>query len=214
MKPFNWRALIGIVLVIIGGLSFLQGFNVIHLQGDLWSLSFATLFAAIGAAFLYVLASNRLNWWAAIPGFALLGLAALMLLAMVPGFPGVYGGAIFMASISLGFLVVYLLDRRNWWAVIPGGSVLSVALMIALTPLGGMLAVGAMFFGLGLTFVALTLLPVGMMRMTWAWIPALALFLMGVFFLFLQGATAALVAPVALILVGAFLLVRPLLRRN
>ena len=68
--------------------------------------------------------------------------------------------------------MVYLLDRRNWWAVIPGGSVLSVALMIALTPLGGMLAVGAMFFGLGLTFVVLTLLPVGVVRMTWAWIPA------------------------------------------
>jgi len=214
MKPFNWRALIGIVLVVIGGLSFLQGFDVIHLQGDIWTLSFAVLFAAIGAAFLYVLVSSRLNWWAAIPGFTLLGLAALMVLTMVPGFRGVYGGAIFMASISLGFLVVYLMDRRNWWAVIPCGSVLSVALMIALTTLGSMLAVGVMFFGLGLTFVVLTLLPVTGIRMTWAWIPALALFLMGIFFLFLQGATAALVAPVALILVGAFLLVRPLLHRE
>ncbi|HTX79949.1 MAG TPA: hypothetical protein VMC62_09785 [Longilinea sp.] len=214
MKPFNWRALIGIVLVVIGGLSFLQGFNVIHLHGDIWGMSFAVLFAAIGAAFLYVMASNRLNWWAAIPGFALLGLAALILLAMVPGFPGVYGGAIFMASISLGFLVVYLMDRRNWWAIIPGGSVLSVAVMIALTPFGGNLAVGVMFFGMGVTFAALTLLPVAGTRMSWAWIPALALFLMGVFFLFLQGATAALVAPVALILVGGFLLVRPLLHRD
>ena len=90
-------------------------------------------FAIGGVAFLYVFIRDQNNWWALIPGSSLLGLAILVGLGVVaPAYADVVGAPIFMGSIGLGFWAVYAVQRENWWAIIPGGVLMSIAAMIFL----------------------------------------------------------------------------------
>ena len=77
MKKFDPRLWLGVLLVFGGVLALLDAMNVISNSGGIfWGL----IFAAGGALFLYMLLSDRNNWWAAFPAFTLLGLAAQSIL--------------------------------------------------------------------------------------------------------------------------------------
>jgi len=63
-------------------------------------------------------------------------------------------GALFMFMIAVSFLVVYLNDRvRHWWALIPGGITLFLALVILLSNVVEGEWIGALFlFAIALSF--------------------------------------------------------------
>lgn len=109
---------------------------------------------------------------------------------------------------------MYLRDHRRWWAIIPAGVMLTLALPAVGASEAGARASGALFFaGLALTFVLVPILPGGPGRRRWAWIPAGALAVLTV--LVALEATALLSVfnylwPLALIAGGGFLLRRAL----
>ena len=73
---------------------------------------------------------------------------------------GALGAAIFMAFIGLSFVLIYALHPEFWWAIIPAGSLFSVAVLIGLSDrIKGEVAVGIMFLGLALTFALVYVLP-------------------------------------------------------
>jgi hypothetical protein len=72
MKSINWRAIVGVMLILFGSLALLQALDFVHLQGNLASWIFAAIFILGGLIFLYVLMqAPKTNWWAAIPGCTL-----------------------------------------------------------------------------------------------------------------------------------------------
>jgi len=213
LRSFDWRVIIGLALIALGVLALLQIFGVLPELGNLTTWIVAGLFAAGGLAFLTVLARGRQNWWAAIPGIVLLDLAAIIWLGdVLPSFSERFGGGIFLAGISLAFWIVYALTPENWWAVIPGGVLLTLGVVASLGDTGIIETGGVFFLGLALTFALVALLPGGRESRGWAWIPAGILFVIGV----LAGVSATqlvgYVWPVALILVGLVLLVGALRR--
>lgn len=214
----NGTALVvGVLLVMAGFLFLLQNFGLLFfshlpfwagLSATLWGM----LFAAGGLAFLGVFASNRDQWWAAIPGFTLMGLGGLIWLGgIAPRLAAGWGAPTFFVAIALGFVIIYLTHPENWWAIIPGGTMLTLS---AVTWLGardaGTAAGGILFLGLGLTFLAVYLLPKGQTQRQWALIPGGIMLFMGL----LVSASAShwinLIWPLALILGGAFLVLRNL----
>ncbi len=214
MKRFDWRVIVGIVLVLVGVLGFLQTTNLVRLQGDWWGLAFAFIFAAVGASFLYTLAADpQKSWWAAIPGFTLVGLGAIIGLGLIPGFPDQIGGTIFMGCIAAAFWVVYFLKRDFWWAIIPAGVLTTIALIILL-PDEGNLVPAVLFLGMGATFALLGFVNVNGRRLTWPWIPAGILALMGVIFGITSTGVSGIVWAVLLILGGGFLVARPYLLKK
>lgn len=199
---------VGALLVAVGALLLLQNFG---LFSDLSNLIWVILFGAGGLAFLYVFAANRANWWAIIPGFTLLGLAALI---AAGDRLGALGGAMFLGAIGLSFWVIYAVKREFWWAVIPGGTLLTLAAVAALADVLPGLATGGVFFlGLGVTFFLVYILPTPEGRMTWALIPGGILALVGVLMTLSIGGIINYVWPAALILAGAFVLLRTYRRR-
>jgi len=74
-------------------------------------------------------------------------------LAQTMGFLGDLGGAIFLGSIALSFWYVYLTDRSGrWWAIIPGGVLTALAVLIVASSYFDEYS-GAIFLGgIGLTF--------------------------------------------------------------
>lgn len=205
MHERNNPAFIGVALLLIavGVLFLLQNFGLMALDNLIWLI----IFGVGGLVFLFVFAMDREQWWALIPGFTLLGLGTLI------GFGdrlGALGPALFLGSIGLSFAVIYLIRRGDfWWAIIPGGVLLSLALMLALTPyLEGVALPAILFLGMAVTFALVYLVSLGQERMTWALIPAGILGVMGILMFLSLGGLINYVWALALIVVGAYMLLR------
>ncbi len=172
MRWINFRIAAGAVLILGGILLLLQHMGI-------WTNAVDFFWAgilAIGAAILlYWFFTDRSRWWAAVPGFALVGMSVS---ALTPERIGLSGLA-FLGFTGVGFFAWYISNRgQRWWAIIPGGvlitlgiiSAMSDALKIADT--GGMLMIG-----LGITFLLVGILA----GAHWAYIPAAVLVLIGFF---------------------------------
>jgi hypothetical protein len=201
MRRIDPRLLIGILLVVGGILSLLDVQGIISNAGGIfWGL----IFTGAGLVFLYILFNDRTNWWAAFPGFTLLGLAAS---SFLPDSLDTFKGLAFFAGISLAFWWVYFSDRQRWWAIIPAGVLLTLGIVSALDNVNGVQTGGSFFLGLGLTFVLVAILPGGASR-TWALIPGTVLLLFGALLGTPLFGLADYFWPAVLILLGAYLVFR------
>jgi hypothetical protein len=211
------RIFFGAALILIGGLFLAQ--QIFGLQLHLGALIFASMFALGGAAFIFVLASHKENWWAAIPGMVLLGLAVLIALGqLLPEVARVCGGSIFLAFIGSAFLIVFLVKRDNWWAIIPMGVLFTLALAAWIGSVFNGMAVAAVFFlGIAITFGVIGLLPVGRQE-KWPWIPAGICAALGTMLMVGSGdfmsSFAGYVWPGLLVLFGLYFIGRTFLKKN
>lgn len=196
--------IVGILLVLFGVLSLLQNFGVL---GFLSALMWAGAFGAGGAVFLYFFLKSDANWWASIPAGALLGIAMTIgAEELFPWLPGGFTGAIFLGVLSLGFLAIVLMNRSRWWAIIPGGALLSVAATAAFSEVLPDQAVGGvLFLGLAVTFVILALLRTSP-GMRWMFVPAAVLGVMGLLLMTSAAHLAGFLWPLVLIGIGIALL--------
>ncbi|MEJ5201959.1 MAG: hypothetical protein WHV66_06955 [Anaerolineales bacterium] len=207
----GWRLILGGVLLVLGSIGLLQALNVLPAHGGFYAVLFGTLFAVAGLAFLSILFGDRSKWWAAIPGIILVGLSGMLWMGyLAPGLSARYGGAFFLACIGLSFVVVYFLDRSNWWAIIPAGVMFTLVAITALENISGLESGGLIFFGLALTFALLGIVPVEGGRMRWPWYPALILLVMGIIISFSIGSILNYVWPLILILIGLMMVFRTL----
>ncbi len=159
----------------------------------------AILFFAGGVAFLAVFYLNRQQWWALIPGFALLGLGMATL-------GGGEAGSWFLGLLGAGFAAIYLSDSRHWWAIIPAGALVTLALTAWAGP--GWLDGPLLFAGLAATFLLLHLLPEGQGKQPWALYPALGLGAFAILVLVTAVGFPSVVWSLLLIAAGGWLLWR------
>ena len=103
MKRFDYRVLIGAVLILGGALMLLDKVGILQgATGYFW----AGVLALGAVIFLYNFFGDRNKWWAAIPGFALAGLAVSSLVGQWG-----WGGLAFLGGLGLGFWAIYLARR-------------------------------------------------------------------------------------------------------
>ena len=211
MQRLDMRLVWGVLLVIAGALLLLQNYDLINMS---WSLLWGVLFGLGGLFFLVLFAVDRTRWGVLIPGIILLSLASPMLLdAIAPSLADVWAGPAVLGGIGLSFWAVYLARRSNWWAIIPGGTLFTLA---AVAGFDSFFAAadkrvetgGVFFLGLGLTFLLVAVLPNERGPMRWAYIPAGVLGVMGLLITAAAEDLLKIIGPVAFILAGAWLLYR------
>jgi len=200
MKRFDPRIVLGVLLILGGGLLFLETLGYLKNVGDLfWGL----VFLVGGAAFLILVTS--VSWWGLIPGFVLAGIGIVILL---PDSLENLGGTVFLGFVGLAFWAVYLTERTNrWWAIIPAGVISTLAGVTLVSEYAddGYASGGIFFIGLGMTFLLVALLA----SMRWAYWPAGVLGVMGLFlFAPAQLGLMSYLGAFALIAVGGFLIWR------
>lgn len=203
MKRFDNRLIWGVLLIVGGGLFLLENLGLFAVGDFVWAI----LMVIVGIGFLSVVVTNPQRWWAIIPGMILTYLALLIILSsLAPAFANNYGGPLLLAVIGLSFILIYLLNTTFWWAIIPAGVMVTLAIVAATERfINGIETGGIFFIGLGLTFGLLSLIhtPTGQMR--WPLIPGLILVVIGAIISFSATSMFRLFWPIALILAGLYL---------
>ncbi|MCX6055873.1 MAG: hypothetical protein NTZ74_13360 [Chloroflexi bacterium] len=214
MKNNSKQILFGVLLILAGIVFLLQQL----LNISLGHLFVAMVFAAAGFVFLYVVFRNRENWWALIPGFTLLGLGTLIASGdLFPSFSDHFGGSLFLGSIALSFVAILILNPSRWWAVIPAGTLATLAVIAAIQEGNGLVQGGVFFLGISATFATVGLLPAGHKEI-WPWIPAGICFIVGALILIGSGALAnpvfGWVWAIAFLGAGIFLVLRSFIKKE
>ena len=215
MKRFDWRILWGILLVLGGIVFLMDNLNIIDMQpllNNLAPLVWVLIFGLVGAGFLLYFLSSRSDWWAAIPGFTLLGLSFLIGYETIfTRASGDLGAAVFLGSIGLSFLTIYITTgTEQWWALIPAGSLFSIALTVIADSIfrEGDVAGGIFMLGMGATFGAVYILPTSEGRQHWAIYPAAVMSIIGFFIMLSAAQFLGYLWPLALIGLGVYLIYR------
>jgi|YNPNPStandDraft_1061719.scaffolds.fasta_scaffold47114_2 hypothetical protein len=118
----QWWALIPFyIMEVVAGIILLSTTN---LEGEIIAM---LIMFAIGLPFLYVYLRNRAHWWALIPAYVMFAIGMFVFLALGRMDDNLLVTYI-MFAIALPFIVVFLRNRANWWALIPGGIMATIGL--------------------------------------------------------------------------------------
>jgi hypothetical protein len=162
-----------------------------------------------GVGFFGAYLTARQHWWRLIPAWTLLALAGMVLLNTLGWAMAVVQGALLFVGLALAFAHIYLLDRSgHWWAIIPGGFMLVLGGVVALSEQAPLPLLGGLLFaGMGVVFGLVYLLG-DRRRQWWALVPATILLIFGLF-VFAHGAEegAGLLRwwPLLLVLLGLYI---------
>jgi hypothetical protein len=195
----------GSLLVILGGMLLVETF--VELSTWVW----VAVLALSGLGILGIFFTDTSVRWVLIPAYVLLAIAGLAALTEVDFLRGEYVATFVLTVIALPFLMVFLRDRKQWWALIPAYILIAVGVMVGLIgegilndlfiPAYVLLSVALPFF---VVYVRDT-------KQWWALIPGGIIGLVGVSFLLAEGAFQYII-PALVILVGAWILIRQLIR--
>ncbi len=114
-------------------------------------------------------------------------------------------------------MLVFVLHRENWWALIPGGAMLTTALVALLDQLTAERETGIepgaiMMLGLAATFAVLSRVETPQGYLRWPAIPAAVLLAVGLILLASSVTWGIWLASLLLIVVGVWMLMRGLYR--
>lgn len=166
----------GLLLIIGGGAALAQQFGYLDQFAE---STWMWVFAAISlVAFVSYIASGWKEWGWLFPAGVFGGLAVTIALA-TNGVDNAAVGSPLFFGLLIPFAAAYLTDRaRNWWALIPGGVMLFLALTTLLVDTTGGEWVGSMFlFLIALSFL---IVYVNNRARNWALLVAYILFVLSV----------------------------------
>jgi len=197
----------GILLIAAGVIFLLNNLGMIEIN---WEMYIGPIFALGGLAFLAVFILNTDDWWALIPGFVLMAIGVIIFMDQnLESIADAWSGAVFLGLLGLSFMLIYIFHTDNWWAIIPGGVLLTLA-GVTLIPEDGVMGGVVFFLGMAITFGLVYILPKPSGRLKWALYPAGILLAIGA--LVFLGAEDLMdyVWPAALLIVGGYIVYRAL----
>lgn len=196
-----------VVLILVGVLALVNQY--VEVGPWIWVMMFAA--AGLGALGLYW--TDRSDWGVLLAAYVLWAIALLIALVTLDILHDEAVAFFVLLVIALPFLFVYIQDRAQWWALIPAYVLVAVAVMIGLTGLGILseeLVAAYVLLAIALPFFVVY---ARNRAQWWALIPGGILAIVGLVFL-LSEASFVYIGGLALIVVGVWMLVRGLFRRE
>lgn len=120
----------------------------------------------MGGAIFWLGSHQRLALWQRIAGFAFIAVFAM-------SSSGEFAGTAALGFPAMAFGLMYLMNPRRWWTILPGGILASLALFVTAETLFRWNATPVLFLGFAATFTLLYLLPPYRGGQRWALYPAI-----------------------------------------
>jgi len=202
-----WPLIPTYVLWAIAGLLALVELNVLR---DQFLPTY--VLCTIAIPFIVVYTRDRAQWWALIPAYVLLAVAAMILLSETGLLSDAFQGTFVLTAIALPFLLIYLQDRAKWWALIPAYVLLSIGIMLLLEEFGilnDFLIPAYVMFVIAIPFFVVY---IRNPQQWWPLIPGGILGAIGLSFLMVEA--FQYVFPAVVILVGLWILIRSFTRKE
>jgi hypothetical protein len=197
----------GSLLILFGVMALVS--NLTDLSAWIWVI----VLALAGLAVFGVYLSERSELTLLIPAYVLWAVAGLVALTTLNVLQDEFIAMYVLAAIALPFLVVFLRDRAQWWALIPAYVLLAVGLMVVLIEsgvLGELLIPAYVMFAVAIPFlVVFAVNP----KEWWPLIPGGIMAVIGLAFLVAEAAVEY-IAPAALVVVGLWILARQFIRKQ
>jgi hypothetical protein len=200
--------------LVWGGLLIL--FGVVGLVATITTLGawvWVAILALAGLGVFGVYLTDRSDWALLIPAYVLWVVALMVALITLNILSDEFVATYVLAAIALAFLVVFLRDRAQWWALIPTYVLLAVGLMVGLIEVGilnDLIIPAYVMFAIAIPFIVVYARDP---KQWWALIPGGIMAVIGFSFLIAEAAVAY-IGPVVLVLVGAWILVRQFTRKE
>ena len=191
----------GGLLIFFGVITLAETFT------DLTTWTWVALLAAGGLGVFAVYLTDRSDRGLLIPAYVLWAIAGLIALITLNILRDESIATYVLTAIALPFLVAFLRDRSKWGALIPAYVLLAVGVMVGLIGAGvlsDLLVPAYVMFAIAIPFFVVYARDP---KQWWALIPAGIMAVIGLSFLIAEAAVQY-IGPVAMILVGAWLLVR------
>jgi hypothetical protein len=201
-----WWALIPAYVLGVLGLIFL-------ILGEESDLLPVLIMFAIAVPFLVVFLRDRRQWWALIPA-GIMTVVGLFLLVTISGNNAAWTPSLIVLGVALPFYAIYLLNRDQWWALLPAGILTgaAVATFVATSNLSEgsteRLAGFAVLMSLGLVFAFLWWQRKAF-QTDWAGVPALIM-IVGAVAILIFGLRMEIFWALAFIALGGWILLRSL----
>ena len=197
----------GGILILVGVMLLLDQY--VELSAWVWVIFLAL--AGLGVFGVYL--TDRSDLTLLIPAYVLWAVALLVAFTTLDVLRDEFTATYILAAIVLPFLVVFLRDRAQWWALIPAYVLLAVGLMVGLIAAGvltELLIPAYVMFAIAIPFlVVFALNP----KQWWPLIPGGIMAVIGLAFLVAEAAVEY-VGPVALVVVGVWILARQFIRKG
>lgn len=197
----------GGLLILLGAVLLVEAFT------DLSAWAWVAMLTAGGLGAFGVYLTDRSEWALLIPAYVLWAIAGLVTLIELNILQDPFIATYVLTAIALPFLVVFLRNRDQWWALIPAYVLLAVGVMVGLIGQGvldDLLIPAYVMFAIAIPFFVVY---VRNPKQWWALIPGGIMAVIGLSFLIAEAAVQY-VAPVALVLVGVWILVRQFTRKE
>ena len=141
----KWMLIISYVMLAVAGLVALL---TLGLLPDPFVATYVLLSIALPflAAFLF----NRTNWGLLIPAYVLLAIGVMVPLIDLGVLYDTLIATYILIAIAIPFFAVYILNTRNWWALIPGGilAIIGLGFLIASASVEYLFAAGLIVAGI------------------------------------------------------------------
>jgi len=204
------RKVIGFLVIAVGSLVLLNNVDFLNLNS---AFVISLLMILVGGLTFYFYIKKDHSIWLLIISFITFFWGFGILIYEL-GFLSFYlKNHFLLLGIGLSFIAVYFHNTKQWWAIIPGGCILVVFIVNMLDEIFYLqrgIPAFLLFFGIGLIFLYLYLIRDKNNRLNWAFYPAIALTLLGLFQLYFatRDSSIQIVIAAVLILFGIVLVIR------
>ena len=191
----------GGLLILFGAVSLVEVF--VDLGAWLW----VGILALAGLGICAVYLTDRADWGLLIPAYVMWAVALMVALITLNILWDEFVATYVLAAIALPFLVVYLRNRSQWWALIPTYALAAIGVMVALIDLGfldDLLVPAYVMFAIAIPFFYVYMRN---RALWWALIPAGIMSVIGISFLIAEN-MFQYVGAIALVAAGIWILVR------
>ena len=207
MKIQSTNFLVGIFLVLVGAFLLMISLGKIYLQEE---YVVATVFASAGIVFILAHMLFQRKLWTLIVGAICLFIGSAIFIDESRMISSDSIGVLFFIITALLFFNALRKGKKNWWAIIPGGFSLILAIHILIDmnryisdDYHGVIFLG----GSGVIFGIIYLLRDETFKLDWAKYPSIILLILAALVLFavdMGALLSRLILPVLLILIGSY----------